>query len=127
VRYTDGAPHPYAIDTSQGTVASRTLVVASGGLSIPKIGASDLGYRLATQFDIPVVATRPALVPLTFDEMAWAPFAQLSGLSLPVDIATGGKKDAMRFREDLLFTHRGLSGRGCCRYPATGGRAAASA
>ena len=112
VRYTDGTPHPYAIDTSQGTVASRSLVVASGGLSIPKIGASDLGYRLATQFDIPVVATRPALVPLTFDEMAWAPFAQLAGLSLPVEIATGGKKDTTRFREDLLFTHRGLSGPG---------------
>ena len=112
VRHTDGAAHPFAIDTSQGTVASKALVVASGGLSIPKIGASDLGYRLAKQFDIPVVETRPALVPLTFDEMAWAPFAQLSGLSLPVDIATGGKKDTTRFREDLLFTHRGLSGPG---------------
>ena len=56
--------------------------------------------------------TRPALVPLTFDEAAWAPFAQLSGLSLPVEIATGGKKDSTRFREDLLFTHRGLSGPG---------------
>jgi len=51
-------------------------------------------------------------VPLSFDETAWAPFAQLSGLSLPVEIATGGKKDTTRFREDLLFTHRGLSGPG---------------
>ena len=102
----------YEIDTSQGTVAARALVIATGGLSIPKIGATDLGYRIAKQFDIPLVPTRPALVPLTFDETAWAPFAQLSGLSLPVEIATGGKKDTTRFREDLLFTHRGLSGPG---------------
>ena len=102
----------YEIDTSRGTVQSQALVVATGGLSIPKIGATDLGYRIARQFDIPVLATRPALVPLSFDEAAWAPFAQLSGLSLPVEIATGGKKDSTRFREDLLFTHRGLSGPG---------------
>jgi len=112
VRYSDGRTHPYELDTSSGTVACKALVIATGGLSIPKIGASDLGYRIAKQFDLPMVATRPALVPLTFDETAWAPFAQLSGLSLPVEIATGGKKDSTRFREDLLFTHRGLSGPG---------------
>ena len=88
------------------------VVVATGGLSIPKIGATDFGHRIAKQFDLPVTPLRPALVPLTFDETAWAPFAQLSGLSLPVDIATGAKKTAMAFREDLLFTHRGLSGPG---------------
>jgi predicted Rossmann fold flavoprotein len=109
VRYSD---FRYELDTSQGSVRSRALVMATGGLSIPKIGASDLGYRIAKQFDIPIVETRPALVPLTFDEAAWAPFAQLSGLSLPVQIATGGKKDSSSFREDLLFTHRGLSGPG---------------
>ena len=103
---------PYEVDTSLGTVSARALVIASGGLSIPKIGATDLGYRIAKQFGLPLVETRPALVPLTFDEAAWAPFAQLSGLSLPVEIATGGKKDSTRFREDLLFTHRGLSGPG---------------
>jgi predicted Rossmann fold flavoprotein len=112
VRYSDASQAPYALDTSMGTVHSKALVVATGGLSIPKIGATDLGYRLAKQFDLPIVPTRPALVPLTFDEAAWAPFAQLSGLSLPVDIATGGKKEAVQFREDLLFTHRGLSGPG---------------
>ena len=112
LRYSDGAAHPYQIDTSRGTVASKALVIATGGLSIPKIGATDLGYRIAKQFDLPLVATRPALVPLTFDETAWAPFAQLSGLSLPVQISTGGKKDTTSFREDLLFTHRGLSGPG---------------
>jgi predicted Rossmann fold flavoprotein len=112
VRYTDGTPHPYELDTSLGSVASKSVVIATGGLSIPKIGATDLGYRIAKQFDIPLIATRPALVPLTFDETAWAPFAQLSGLSLPVQISTGGKKDTTQFREDLLFTHRGLSGPG---------------
>ncbi|TXH90391.1 MAG: NAD(P)/FAD-dependent oxidoreductase [Rhodoferax sp.] len=100
----------YEIDSERGTLRCAALVVATGGLSIPKIGASDWGYRIARQFDLPVVPTRPALVPLTFDAAAWAPFAELSGLSLPVEIATGGKKDTMRFQEDLLFTHRGLSG-----------------
>jgi predicted Rossmann fold flavoprotein len=88
------------------------VVIATGGLSIPKIGATDFGYRVAKQFDLPVVTPRPALVPLTFDEASWAPFAQLSGLSLPVEIATGGKKASTAFKEDLLFTHRGLSGPG---------------
>lgn len=100
----------YEIDSERGTLRCAALVVATGGLSIPKIGASDWGYRIARQFDLPVVPPRPALVPLTFDAAAWAPFAELSGLSLPVEIATGGKKDGMRFQEDLLFTHRGLSG-----------------
>ena len=102
----------YEIETDQGTVHCAALVVASGGLSIPKIGATDLGYRIARQFDLPVVTPRPALVPLTFDPDAWAPFAQLSGLSLPVKIETGNKKSTMAFAEDLLFTHRGLSGPG---------------
>ena len=68
------------------------------------------GYDIARQFGLPVVPTRPALVPLTFDATQWAPFAELSGLSLPVEIATGSKKDGAQFHEDLLFTHRGLSG-----------------
>ncbi len=114
VRYSDGGSDAarYELDTSSGGVACKALVIATGGLSIPKIGATDLGYRIAKQFDLPLVSTRPALVPLTFDETAWAPFAQLSGLSLPVQISTGGKKDTTSFREDLLFTHRGLSGPG---------------
>lgn len=102
----------YEIDTDRGTISCGAVVVACGGLSIPKIGATDLGYRIAKQFDLTVVPTRPALVPLTFEEAAWAPFAGLSGLSLPVQIGTGSKKDGMEFLEDLLFTHRGLSGPG---------------
>ena len=100
----------YEVDTDQGTVRSASVVVATGGLSIPKIGATDLGYRLAQQFGLRLVAPRPGLVPMTFDGAAWAPYAQLSGLSLPVRIETGTRKSLQGFDEDLLFTHRGLSG-----------------
>ena len=100
----------YELDTDQGTVQSRAVVVATGGLSIPKIGATDFGYRIARQFGLKLVETRPALVPLTFDGAAWAPWAGLAGLALPVQIQTGSKKQGMAFLEDLLFTHRGLSG-----------------
>ena len=100
----------YEVDTDRGLVRSRSLVVATGGLSIPKIGATDFGYRLARQFGLPLITPRPALVPLTFDGAAWAPYAGLAGLALPVQMATGTKKERMAFAEDLLFTHRGLSG-----------------
>lgn len=100
----------FELDTGRGIVNASKLVVATGGLSIPKIGASDFGYRLAKQFGHRIVETRPALVPLTFDAAAWAPFAALSGLSLPVEIRTGPAKGGMAFLEDLLLTHRGLSG-----------------
>lgn len=107
VKAADGG---YALQTSQGAVHTRSVVVATGGLSIPKIGATDFGYRIAQQFGVKIVAPRPALVPLTFDGEAWAPFAGLAGLALPVRIETGEKKERMAFDEDLLFTHRGLSG-----------------
>lgn len=100
----------YEIDSSKGQIQTRSVVVATGGLSIPKIGATDFGYRLARQFGLRMVEPRPALVPLTFDEAAWAPYSQLAGLSLPVSIETGSKKEKVSFLEDLLFTHRGLSG-----------------
>jgi predicted Rossmann fold flavoprotein len=114
LRYSDAAPEAqrYEVDTNQGTVHTSAVVVATGGLSIPKIGATDLGYRLAQQFNLRMVTPRPGLVPLTFDEAAWAPYAQLSGLSLPVRLETGNKKSLQAFDEDLLFTHRGLSGPG---------------
>ena len=100
----------YRIESDRGTVECAAVVVATGGLSIPKIGATDFGYRVARQFGLRLVETRPGLVPLTFDEQAWAPYAQLSGLSLPVRIETGARKARGDFLEDLLFTHRGLSG-----------------
>lgn len=108
---TDGTSvSSYTIDSSHGQITTLQIVVATGGLSIPKIGATDFGYRLAQQFGVRMVTPRPALVPLTFDSEAWAPYAHLSGLALPVQIEVGAKKTKTAFLEDLLFTHRGLSG-----------------
>lgn len=100
----------YELATDRGSVLTRNVVIATGGLSIPQIGASDFGYRIARQFALRIVPPRPALVPLTFDGPGWERYSRLAGLSLPVTIATGDKKDRVGFHEDLLFTHRGLSG-----------------
>ncbi len=107
----------YQIESDRGRIETSNLVIATGGLSIPKIGATDFGYRLAKQFGLALVEPRAGLVPLTFDGEAWAPYAQLAGLALPVLIETGPadasakqRKKAQVFAEDLLFTHRGLSG-----------------
>ena len=107
----------YEIDSDRGPITSAQVVIATGGLSIPKIGASDFGYRIAKQFKLRLVEPRAALVPLTFDGQGWTPYAQLAGLALPVQIETGPadaspkqRKKAVVFSEDLLFTHRGLSG-----------------
>ena len=100
----------FEIDTDRGLACGRQLVIATGGLSIPKIGATDFGYRLARQFGHSIRETRPALVPLTFDAVTWAPFAALSGLSLEARVRVGTGKTRGEFLEDLLFTHRGLSG-----------------
>ena len=105
---TDGSG--FKVQTAQGEVQAGSVVIATGGLSIPQIGATDFGYRIAEQFGLRLVARRPGLVPLTFDGTEWAPYASLAGLSLPVSIETGAKKARMSFDEDLLFTHRGLSG-----------------
>ncbi|HEY2021502.1 NAD(P)/FAD-dependent oxidoreductase [Paraburkholderia sp.] len=102
----------FTLGTAAGTIAARALVIATGGLSIPKIGATDFAYRLARQFGHKLIDTRPALVPLTFASADWEPFAALSGVSLEVQLATGDKKTGAEFTEDLLFTHRGLSGPG---------------
>jgi hypothetical protein len=116
----DGAPQGFELDTDAGLVTAKQVVIATGGLSIPKIGATDFGQRLATQFGHRIVPLRPALVPLTFASAQWAPFVPLAGVSLEVEIGTqtdtsvaGGKRKkaaATVFLEDLLFTHRGLSG-----------------
>ncbi len=100
----------FRVVTSQGEVLAQQLVIATGGLSIPKIGATDFAFRIAKQFDVPLVEPRPGLVPLTFDSNAWQPFVAMAGISLAIDIVTGEKKSRGQFREDLLFTHRGLSG-----------------
>lgn len=100
----------FRIDTGSGSIFARNVVVATGGLSIPKIGATDFAFRIAKQFGLKVVEPRPGLVPLTFDAGAWEPFIALAGIALEVEMETGEKKSRMHFREDLLFTHRGLSG-----------------
>ena len=107
----------YQIDSDRGPIHAEQVVIATGGLSIPKIGATDFGYRIASQFGLRLVEPRAALVPLTFDGAGWAPYAQLAGLALPVQIETSPadatpkqRKKSVVFTEDLLFTHRGLSG-----------------
>ena len=96
----------FEVDTARGTVRAPRVVVATGGLPVPKIGATDFGLQLARRFGLRTTDVRPALVPLTFDARDWAPFVPLAGLALPVGIASGDGA----FVEDLLFTHRGLSG-----------------
>lgn len=87
-------------------IVSNSLVVACGGLSIPKIGATDLAFRLADKFDLKVVTPRPGLVPFTFDKAQMAQFSDLAGVSADVVVSCGKQS----FRENLLFTHRGVSG-----------------
>ena len=96
----------FAVDTDRGRYHAHKLVIATGGLSIQKIGATDFAFDIAQQFNVPVVAPRPGLVPLTFDkdDLTW--MTALSGVSAQT-IASFGKA---RFAEAALFTHRGLSG-----------------
>ena len=96
----------YHLQTSGGDVTCSALVIATGGLSIPKIGATRFGYDIARQFGLRVTAVRPALVPLTFQDQFLARCKALSGLSVDAEIRHG----KTIFREGLLFTHRGLSG-----------------
>lgn len=96
----------FRVRTSTGVFESRALVVATGGLSFAKLGASDLGYRLARQFGLRLTAIRPGLVPLTFGVRDKAELGPLSGVSLPVRVR---HKTAV-FEEAMLLTHRGVSG-----------------
>jgi predicted Rossmann fold flavoprotein len=96
----------FVVHTTAARYRARALVVATGGLSIPKMGATDLAYRLAAQFGLAIEPCRPALVPLTWQTHDSSHYADLTGLSAEVVTAQG----KARFREKLLFTHRGLSG-----------------
>jgi predicted Rossmann fold flavoprotein len=98
----------FAVTTPHGVFGCDALVVATGGLSVPKIGATDFAHRLARQFGHSLVAPRPGLVPLTFDGPDQEFFAGLSGASIDAVTSAGGQS----FRENILFTHRGLSGPG---------------
>ena len=97
----------FRVDTARGRCQAGALVVATGGISWPKLGGSDLAYRLARQFDLRIVPLRPGLVPLTFGGATLELCAELSGVALPCLARAGG---ARTFRENLLFTHHGLSG-----------------
>jgi hypothetical protein len=96
----------YEIKTTRGTFNAQSLVIASGGLSIPKIGATPFGYKVAQQFGLAVTKLKPGLVPLSFHPEEWATYAELAGISVDAIVSYG--KQA--FRENLLVTHRGLSG-----------------
>src|SRR5438132_1514189 len=96
----------FTIFSNLGDFECRSLVVATGGLSIPKIGATDFGYRIARQFGLKVVETRPGLVPLTLAGPEGESLRELSGVSLEAEVSSGRAS----FRENILFTHRGLSG-----------------
>ena len=96
----------FEVDTARGTQRARAVVVATGGKSIPKMGATGYGYRVAEAFGLPLVETRPALVPLTFAEQELGWMRPLAGVSLPGRVSCG----RTGFDEAVLFTHRGLSG-----------------
>lgn len=103
----------WQIGTQDGQYVARNLIMATGGLPVPAIGASDFALNLANQFDIPVVSPRPGLVPLSFTSGIFSSMDEFAGLSLPVKIAAGHKKQRYGrgiFDEDLLITHKGLSG-----------------
>jgi len=96
----------FTVNTARGIIESASLVIATGGLSIPKIGATPFGYKVAEQFGVPMTKLKPGLVPLNFHPEEWAAYADLSGASLEAVVSFGKHS----FRENLLFTHRGLSG-----------------
>ncbi len=96
----------FLINTDQGKIDAGALVIATGGLSVPKIGATPFGYKVAEQFGLAIVPPRPALVPLSFDPETLAKYGDLSGLSLDAEVSCNDG----HFRESLLLTHRGLSG-----------------
>ncbi|WP_414598974.1 NAD(P)/FAD-dependent oxidoreductase [Achromobacter sp. F4_2707] len=145
VESVEQAEHGFRLQTSSGGIEARQLVLATGGMAIPQLGATDFALRIARQFGLKVVEPRPALVPLVFDAAQWAKFAELSGVALEVvvrnapgsshspsqasgrtaqpsspkrpggggkGVRQGGKggTPVVPFLEDLLFTHRGLSG-----------------
>ncbi|MDD2701815.1 MAG: NAD(P)/FAD-dependent oxidoreductase [Sideroxydans sp.] len=102
INHADG----FSVLTSRAAYRAASLVIATGGLSIPKIGATPFGYKIAEQFHVPMTKLKPGLVPLSFHPEEWGAYADLSGVSLEAVVSFGKQN----FRENLLFTHRGLSG-----------------
>jgi predicted Rossmann fold flavoprotein len=96
----------YKVTTSGGVFLASSLVISTGGLSIPKMGATGLGYEIATQFGLPIIPTRAGLVPFTFNEPLLTKIKNLAGVSAPIE----ARCSKQRFKEAFLCTHRGLSG-----------------
>ena len=106
VREIDDAGGRFVLATDRGWFEAPKLVIATGGLSVPKTGATPFGYRLAERFGLAIVPPRPGLVPLALDAAELARYGDIAGVSIDVVASCGGG----RFRENVLFTHRGLSG-----------------
>ncbi len=112
----DGGRDRFELVTDRGTFRCRSVVVASGGIAMPKLGATPFGYRLAEQFGLSIVPPRPALVPLALPPETLTTLAPISGVSFEAEAALAERSDApsaldrARFREKVLVTHRGLSG-----------------
>lgn len=96
----------FELETTHGTFTSGSLVIACGGLSFPKVGATDFGYQIARQFGLSIIVPQPALVPLEFDNSVPSGFTKLAGVTLNAEVSSG----TASFRENILFTHRGMSG-----------------
>ncbi|MDA0150080.1 NAD(P)/FAD-dependent oxidoreductase [Vibrio sp. LaRot3] len=97
----------FVLHSNTDVIECDSLVVATGGLSMPKLGATPFGYKIAEQFDLPVISTTAGLVPFTLHKQDKEDFAELSGIAIPAEITA---EDGTLFKEALLFTHRGLSG-----------------
>jgi predicted Rossmann fold flavoprotein len=96
----------FQVETERAEFASRSLVIATGGLSIPPLGATDFGYKIARQFELRIESPRPALVPFTLSRQTLQQLSPLSGISIDASVSCMGQE----FRENILITHRGLSG-----------------
>lgn len=96
----------FSVNSSQGHYRASSVVVATGGLSVSRMGASDFGLRLAKQFGLNIIATRPGLVPLSYNIKDRRKYQQLSGIAVESELSYGGQY----FKENLLFTHKGISG-----------------
>ena len=108
------AEHHFLLNTAMGDVETKSLVIATGGLSLPKMGATPFAYKVAEQYKLPLKATKAGLVPFTLHQAQKELLSELSGISFPAvascDVNVGKKSKRMSFTEALLFTHRGLSG-----------------
>lgn len=96
----------FKLQTSQGMLSCQNLIIATGGLSMPALGMTSIGYKVAEKFSIPIVPVKAGLVPFTLHKPLLDVLSQLSGIAIPVEVTY----EQMHFKENLLFTHRGLSG-----------------